>query len=74
MPEPGSSIIPCLPRSNQRLTDGSQKTYVGCYRMHLSQPTVQGTVPFQPLGIMEATVNLVDNSAAIDSLLTTVCQ
>ncbi len=64
-----------LPASiKSTLADGSQKTYVGCYRMHLSQPAVQGTVPFQPLGIMEATVNLVDNSAAIDSLLTTVCQ
>ena len=56
------------------MTDGSLKTYVGCYVMHLAQPGFQGTVPFQPLGITNATVNLVDNSANLTSLLATACQ
>ena len=56
------------------MTDGSLKTYVGCFVMHLAQPGFQGTVPFQPLGITNATINLVDNSADLISLLTTACQ
>ena len=56
------------------MTDGSLKTYIGCYVMHLSQPGFQGTVPFQPLGIISATVNLVDNSVYLTSLLATACQ
>jgi hypothetical protein len=56
------------------MTDGSLKTFVGCYVMHLAQPGFQGTVPFQPLGITNATVNLVDNSADLTSLLATACQ
>jgi len=55
------------------MTDGSLKTYVGCYVMHLAQPGFQGTVPFQPLGITNATVNLVDNSVDVTSLLATAC-
>lgn len=56
------------------MTDGSSITSVGCYVMHLAQPGFQGTLPFQPLGITNATINLVDNSADLTSLLTTACQ
>ncbi len=56
------------------LEDGSRKTYVGCYHLHLSNSSIQGRFPYQPLGITEAMVNLVENSADISSLLTTACQ
>jgi hypothetical protein len=53
--------------------DNSLKTYVGCYVMHLSQPGIQGTPPFQPLGIKSADVKHVDNSADLTALLATAC-
>ncbi len=56
------------------LTDGARQTFVGCYTLHLSQPGIQGTLPFAPLGIKSATVKQVDNSADLTSLLATACQ
>ncbi len=56
------------------MTDGSINTYAGCYVMQLTQPEVQTTIPFQPLGITRADVKLVDNTAVAASLLATACQ
>jgi len=55
-------------------TDGSIKSFVGCYQLHISQPAVQGTVPFQPLGIVSANNQPVDNTADLQVLLTSVCK
>lgn len=56
------------------LDDGTTQTFVACYSLHLSQPGIQGTLPFEPLGIKSATVKQVDNGADIPSMLATACQ
>lgn len=55
------------------LSDGSQKTFVGCYTLHMTQPHLQSNIPYQPLGISEASVDLVDNTVDIAGLLSTAC-
>lgn len=55
-------------------TDGTRQTFVGCYTLHLSQPGIQATPPFAPLGIKSATVKQVDNGADLAALLATACQ
>jgi hypothetical protein len=52
---------------------GSVQTFVGCYTLHLSQPGIQGTLPFQPLGISAGKFNKVDNSVDTAPLLTSAC-
>jgi len=55
------------------LTDGTKQTFSVCYTLHLSQPTFQGTVPFQPLGIQSAISKQVENGADPTTLLSTAC-
>lgn len=55
-------------------SDGSTNTYVGCYVLHLSQPAVQATPPFQPLGIRSATVEQVGGAEDTAALMATACQ
>lgn len=54
-------------------TSSAQKTYVGCYTLHISNPGFQGTLPFEPLGIKTGKFKQVDNSADITSMLTAAC-
>ncbi len=54
-------------------TDGSLQTFVGCYNLHLAQPAIQATPPFQPLGIVSGTFSQVASNADITSLLATAC-
>jgi hypothetical protein len=49
------------------------QTFVGCYILHLSQPAIQGTPPFQGLSIDSATVNQVANDADTGSLMGAAC-
>lgn len=74
--DPGAGQIyyslPVAMRATQM--DGSVKTYAGCYVMHIAQPSVQATPPFQPLGIVSADVKLVDNSAELESLVDGACK
>ena len=49
------------------------QTFVGCYILHLSQPAIQGTPPFQGLSIDSATVSQVANDADTGSLMGTAC-
>ena len=37
-------------------TNGSTQNYAGCYTLHISEPSIQDTPPFQPLAIRDATV------------------
>ncbi len=37
-------------------TDGKTQFFTGCYQLHLAQPAIQATPPFQPLGIERALV------------------
>ncbi len=55
-------------------TNNEVRTYVGCYTLHQSQPAVQGTPPFQSLGIQSAKVTQVANNSNLAQLLTTACQ
>jgi hypothetical protein len=56
-----------------RTTNNAQQTFVGCYTMHLGNPGMQGTLPFQPLGITAGKFNLVSNSVDVTPLLATAC-
>ncbi len=53
--------------------DGTTRTFVGCYSLHLSQPGVQGVPPFEPLGIIAAEMKEVANDADLGALLGSAC-
>ena len=55
-------------------TTGSIQTFVGCYTLHLSQPSFQGTPPFRPLGIKTGKFTKVDNSLDANALLPSACK
>jgi hypothetical protein len=54
-------------------TSSATQTFVGCYTLRLAQPSVQGTPPFQPMGIIDGTFTQVSNSADVNALLPTAC-
>jgi heat shock protein HslJ len=54
-------------------TGGQTQTFVGCYLLHLGQPAVQGTPPFQPWSIRSANVAQVANDADTATRMSTVC-
>lgn len=37
-------------------TDGSVEAFAGCYLLHISDPAIQATPPFQPLAIQRAAI------------------
>ncbi len=54
-------------------SSSTKQTFVGCYTLRLVQPAVQGTPPFQPMGIISGKFNQVGNSTDVNSLLPTAC-
>ena len=56
------------------LTDSTTNTYVACYTLHLANPGIQATPPFQPLGIRSAVVQQVDNGSDTTALMASICQ
>ncbi len=54
-------------------TSDATQTFVGCYVLHLSQPAVQGMLPFRPWGIQSADVTQVDNNANTADLMSKAC-
>jgi hypothetical protein len=54
-------------------TDGQQQTFSGCYSLHLAQPAIQATPPFEPLGIRSGHLSQVANNANTADLLATAC-
>jgi hypothetical protein len=54
-------------------TTNTQQTFVGCYTLHLANPGVQGTLPFQPLAITVGKFKQVANSTNVTPLLATAC-
>jgi hypothetical protein len=54
-------------------SDGTIQTFVGCYTLHISQPGIQGTPPFQPLGIAAADIRPVANDADLEAELSGAC-
>lgn len=57
-----------------RTTGGATQTFVGCYVLHQANPSVQGTPPFQPIGIRSATVAQVQAGADTNALMNQACQ
>jgi len=55
------------------LADATQQLFVGCYTLHISQPAVQGTPPFRPLGIRSATVAPVAAGTDTNAAMATTC-
>jgi hypothetical protein len=54
-------------------TSNTQQTFVGCYTLHLSNPGIQGALPFEPLGITVGKNKLVANNTDVNPLLATAC-
>ena len=54
-------------------TDGKQQTFAGCYTLHLAQPAIQATPPFEPLGIRSGDLSQVANDANTVDLLASAC-
>ena len=54
-------------------TSAATQTFVGCYTLHLAQPALQATPPFQPLGIISGKFNQVANGTDVNALLPTAC-
>lgn len=57
-----------------RMTDGSTRTFAACYQIHLSNPGIQATPPFNPMSIQKAQVDPVNNGVNVASTLAQVCQ
>lgn len=55
-------------------TNNTTHIFVGCYTLRLSQPAVQGTPPFQPMGIIAGQFSQVNAASQVNSLLPTACQ
>jgi hypothetical protein len=55
-------------------TAGATQTFVGCYTLHLANPSIQGTPPFQPLAVSNAKVQKVDNNADTAKLMASACK
>ncbi len=55
-------------------TSSASQTFVGCYTLRLSQPAVQGTPPFQPMGIISGKFDQVNDGADVNALLSAACQ
>ncbi len=52
---------------------GEQQTFSGCYTLHLAQPAIQATPPFEPLGIRSGDLSQVSNDANAADLLPNAC-
>lgn len=55
-----------------QLRNGTMQTFVGCYRLHLASPALQGP-PFQSLGIQSAVVETVAPGVDPGPRLATIC-
>ncbi len=54
-------------------TAHTTQTFIGCYTLHLANPGMQGTLPFEPLGITQGHFTLVANGMDLNPLLATAC-
>jgi len=50
-----------------------KQTFVGCYKLHISQPAVQATPPFHPLAIQSISVQQVNDNADTAALMGRAC-
>lgn len=56
-----------------KTTTNTTQTFVGCYTLHLANPGMQGTLPFQPLGITKGHFKQVANGTDLTPLLASAC-
>jgi hypothetical protein len=56
-----------------KTTGNTTQTFVGCYTLHIANPGIQGTLPFQPLGITKGQFKVVPNGTDLAPLLATAC-
>ncbi|MCL4396364.1 MAG: hypothetical protein M1482_16450 [Chloroflexi bacterium] len=56
-----------------KTTGGVTQTFVGCYTLHLGEPSFQAVPPFQPMGIQSAQAKQVANDANTTDLLKSAC-
>ena len=54
-------------------TAGGKQTFVGCYRLHMSQPSAQSTPPFRSLGIQGVSVQQVAEGVDTAALMNKAC-
>jgi hypothetical protein len=54
-------------------TSNATQIFVGCYTLRLTQPAVQGTPPFQPMGIISGKFQQVNSSSDANTRLPTAC-
>jgi hypothetical protein len=55
-------------------TDGSVEAFAGCYLMHLANPAIQATPPFQPLGIRAAAIRQMGEGDDSFTISATLCE
>ncbi|NMC86535.1 MAG: hypothetical protein GYA58_14755 [Anaerolineaceae bacterium] len=53
--------------------NNTQQTFIGCYTLHLANPGMQGTLPFEPLGITAGKFKQISNGTSLSPLLATAC-
>jgi len=63
--------VPAVLKS--QTTAGVQQTFAGCYTLHLAQPAIQATPPFEPLGIRSGDLSQVANDSNTADLLANAC-
>jgi len=54
-------------------TGGNKQTFVGCFTLHLANPGMQATLPFEPLGIKKGHFEVAPNGSKLAPLLATAC-
>ncbi|WP_269582388.1 hypothetical protein [Roseibium sp. Sym1] len=57
-PDPGAGrIYWALPVAvSAEKTDGTKQVFTGCYKIHMANPGMQSDPPYQPMGIVSATL------------------
>ncbi len=53
---------------NAQTPGGAPQTFLGCYVLHLAQPVIQDTPPYQPLAIQSANVRQVTDSSGMPAV------
>ena len=62
-----------VPAAVTATNNGAPQTFIGCYHLHLANPLIQDTPPYQPLGISSGALTKVANDANAAALMTTAC-
>ncbi len=60
-------------RLKAQTTDGKTQYFAGCYQLRLSQPSIQGTPPFRPMGIEKALVKTAVSETDAVNQMATAC-